>query len=147
MPLTLAALATTHLTQILALGEMGMLWIPVTIAVRQSRPVVLLSCQESCHMWHQIWNPASLLWLPTIEQHILNSLDALKCAEELYYPLGDQDLSLKSIAKLLVQCMILPDIDGCVHMFLFGLIPLLNGKFLQIFGLQGPQGRSFPYSV
>jgi len=74
-------------------------------------------------------------------------LDALKCAKEFYYPLGDQDLSLKSIAELLTQCMVLPDIDGRARVFLFGLIPLLNGNFLQIFGLQGPQGRSFPYSV
>lgn len=81
--------------------------------------------------------PAYCDFLRTMELHILDSSDALKCSEQFYYPLGDKDLSLKNIA----------DITGyrwtCAH-DLFGLIPLLNRHFLQIFGSQGPQGRSFP---
>jgi hypothetical protein len=49
-------------------------------------------------------------FLRMIERHILDSLDALKCAEEFYYPLGDKDLSLKCIADRIAGAM--HDITG-----------------------------------
>lgn len=61
--------------------------------------------------------PAYCNFLRTIERHILDSSDALKCAEEFYYALGDKDLSPKCIADRIAGAM--HDITGhrwtCEH--------------------------------